>query len=329
MKTLKLPDRIKLAHLPTPIEKLKNQDLPDGPTIYIKRDDMTGMLFSGNKIRKLEFAVAEALQQNADTLITCGGVQSNHARATAVVATKLGMKSVLVLRGDANSDIEGNLLVDHLMGADVRFITPEQYRDDVGGIMERIAEELRGQGRQSYILPEGASNAIGAMGYLAATEEIATQLSAMNVNIDAVVCATGSGGTQAGLIMGKKLHHLNYEVYGVNVCDDEDYFTRKIYTIIETARQRFHLDLTIRHNEIRILDGYVGEGYALNRPQEIEFIKSVAKDEGIVLDPVYTGKALLGLMDQIKKGRFSQNSNILFLHSGGLFGLFPKKNMFY
>jgi D-cysteine desulfhydrase len=215
------------------------------------------------------------------------------------------------------------------MCADIRFITPEQYRDDVGGIMERIAEKLRSQGREPYILPEGASNAIGAMGYLAATEEIAAQLAQIKLNIDAVVCATGSGGTQAGLIMGKKLYNMDYGVYGINVCDDEDYFKRKIFNIIETAQQRFNFDLTISHNEIHILDGYVGEGYALNKPQEIEFIKSVAKDEGIVLDPVYTGKAMLGLMDQIQKGRFSPKSNILFLHSGGLFGLFPKKNMFY
>lgn len=325
------PSRIKLANLPTPIEKLARlSEQWNGPELFVKRDDLTGMAMSGNKIRKLEFVIAEAQKQGADVLITCGGIQSNHARATAVAARKLGMESWLVLRGKQGSKIEGNLVLDLMVDARIKYITPEQYRDEVSDIMADLAGELRKQGKHPFVIPEGASDELGAIGYFAAAEEIAAQLSEKKLNIDYLVCAVGSGGTYAGLLLGQKYFKQNYEVVGFNVCDDEAFFVNKINMISQQAIERFDLPVSVSPSDIKIIDGYVGEGYALSRPAEIEFIKSVAATEALFLDPVYTGKAFFGLKDQIlNTERFPKNSRILFLHSGGLFGLFPKQDLFF
>jgi len=295
----------------------------------VKRDDLTGMALSGNKIRKLEFVIAEAQNQGADLLITCGGIQSNHARATAAAATKVGMKSYLVLRGQEGGEADGNLMLDFLVGAKVKYITPEDYSNRVGEIMAELADDLRREGFHPYIIPEGASDELGAIGYLAGSEEIISQLKELDLEIDYLLCAVGSGGTYAGLLLGQKLHQQRFQVLGVNVCDDEAYFVNKIAKISAQAIDRFHIDVQVQNDEIQIIDGYVGEGYALNRPEEIDFIKQVALVEGLILDPVYTGKAMFGLKDQIAKGRFQKDDKILFLHTGGLFGLFPKRNLFF
>lgn len=326
----KFPPRIPLANLPTPIEKLARlSEQWGGAEIYVKRDDLTGMVLSGNKIRKLEFVIADALDQGADLLITCGGIQSNHARATAVAATKLGMKSYLVLRGQQGGEADGNLLLDFLVGAKIKYITPEDYSNCVDDIMAELAEELKKDGHHPYIIPEGASNELGAMGYFAATEEIKNQLIEMRLNIDYLICADGSGGTHSGLLLGQKFFKLGYQVLGFNVCDDEAYFVDKISRISKKAIERFNLKIDFKNEDIKILDGYVGEGYALNRQEEIDFIKQVAMTEGLILDPVYTGKALFGIRDQILKGRFKKGEKILFIHTGGLFGLFPKRGLFF
>ena len=326
----KFPPRIQLATLPTPIQKLERlSEQWGGIEIYVKRDDLTGMALSGNKIRKLEFVIAEARNQGADLLITCGGIQSNHARATAVAATKLGMKSYLVLRGQQGGETDGNLLLDFLVGAKVKYITPEDYSTRVDEIMTELAEELKKDGYHPYVIPEGASNELGAMGYLAATEEIVMQLQKLKLEIDYLVCADGSGGTHAGLLLGQKFYNQNYQVVGVNVCDDEAYFVDKINQISEKSIDRFNLIVDFKKEDIEIIDGYVGEGYALNRQEEIDFIGLVAITEGLILDPVYTGKALFGVRDQISKGRFKKGEKILFIHTGGLFGLFPKRGLFF
>lgn len=326
----KLPGKINLANLPTPIEKLERLSQQwGGVEIYIKRDDLTGMALSGNKIRKLEFVIAEARAQGANLLITCGGIQSNHARATAVAATKLGMKSYLVLRGQEGGESDGNLLIDFLVGTKIKYITPEDYSTRVNEIMAELAEDLKRENYRPYIIPEGASNELGAVGYLAATEEIIEQFKKQNLSIDYIVCAVGSGGTHAGLLLGQKLYHQKYQVIGFNVCDDEAYFVDKISRISKEAVDRFDLQIDFKREDIKIIDGYVGEGYALNRLEEIDFIKQVALTEGLILDPVYTGKAMFGLKDQIVKGRFQKGDKILFIHTGGLFGLFPKRNLFF
>lgn len=328
--SIKLPQKIKLANLPTPIEKLERlSDEWGGPEIYVKRDDLTGAALSGNKIRKLEFVIADTKAKGANLLITCGGIQSNHARATAIAATKLGMKSFLVLRGEESKIKDGNVLLDLLVGTRIKYITPEQYATRVGEIMAHLADDLREEGFNPYIIPEGASDEIGTLGYVAATEEISQQLTDLKLDIDYVVCAVGSGGTHAGLLLGQKLFDQKYQVVGFNVCDDEEFFVNKIHKIGNEAIQRYNLPTELNRDEIKIIDGYVGEGYALNRPEEIDFIKEVASKEGLILDPVYTGKAMFGMMDQIKKGNHKKGERLLFIHTGGLFGLFPKKKLFY
>ncbi len=326
----KFPDRLNLANLPTPIERLSNLTAQwNGPELFVKRDDLTGCALSGNKIRKLEFVIAEAKNQGADMLITCGGIQSNHARATAVAARKLGMNSFLVLRGGENKIKDGNVLLDLLVGARIKYITPEQYSSSANNIMQDVAADLEKEGYRPFIIPEGASDEIGTIGYMAATKEIISQLEQTNLSLDYVICADGSGGTHAGLLLGQKLYNQNYQVLGFNVCDDEAYFVEKILKISAQAISRYAIPVSVEKSDIRVMDGYVGEGYALNRPEEIEFIKQIALSEGLILDPVYTGKAMFGLKDQIKKGLFRKGENVLFIHTGGIFGLFPKKELFF
>ena len=328
--SFKYPPRIHLANLPTPIEKLERLSQQwGGPEIYVKRDDLTGMALSGNKIRKLEFVIADARERGADLLITCGGIQSNHARATAVAATKLGMKSYLVLRGQEGTGIDGNLLLDFLVGAKVKYISPEDYSNRADDIMEELADKLKKEGHHPYIIPEGASNELGAIGYAAAINEISRQLNDIELEIDYIICAVGSGGTHSGLLLGQKLYQKKFQIIGFNVCDDEAYFIEKINRISQKAIQRFGMTVDVKKQDIQIIDGYVGEGYALNRQDEIEFIKQIAREQGLMLDPVYTGKAFFGLKDQISKGRFKKGEKILFIHTGGLFGLFPKRKLFF
>jgi D-cysteine desulfhydrase len=323
------PDSIKLAQTPTPIAKLDQISKAfEGPGIYIKRDDYTGVATTGNKIRKLEFLLAEARSQNCDYVITCGGLQSNHARATAVAAAKIGIKSHLVLRNGVSKDLDANPLLSRLVGAEMEYITTEEYQH-VGEVMNRVAENLRREGHHPYIIPEGGSNDLGALGYVKAAEEIARQLKALKLKIHHIVVPVGSGGTYAGLLLGKFIFDLPAQVYGINVCDNESYFVDKIHGILKSATKRFQLDISISKSEIQIIDGYVGKGYGLSRQEEIDIIKRVAQTEGVILDPVYTGKTFYGLYDQIRAGKFKAGENVLFIHTGGIFGLFPKRSLFF
>lgn len=326
---MKIPERIRLANLPTRIEKLEKLSKSlGGPEIYIKRDDQTGTELSGNKVRKLEYSVKEALDMGSDYLITCGGIQSNHCRATAAAAVKMGMKSCLVLRGTEDAAPEGNLLIDRLLGAEIRFITPEQYSNERADIMEGIKAEMEQKGYKPYIIPEGASNGIGGFGYYTAMEEIMEQEKELGVSFDCIVLATGSGGTYSGLWLANKLHNHPADVFGMSVGGDVDYFQRKIEEILHESMKYMDVKVPVSRDEIHILDGYVGRGYALSRPEELEFIRDLARLEGVILDPVYTGKAMFGLCNEIKNGSFKNYKNILFVHTGGLFGLFPSWNLF-
>lgn len=327
---MKLPKKLNLANLPTKIEKLErlSEKLVGGPNIFIKRDDQTGTEISGNKIRKLEFSIREALDENSDVLITCGGIQSNHARATAAIATKLGLKSVLVLRTDKEKeDIDGNYFLDKLLGADIRFISSEDYSKRRTEIMNDIKDNLKKEGLRGYIIPEGASNGIGNFGYYNALLEILDQQKEMNVKFDMIVCPVGSGATYGGMFLANKLNNTDCEIYGVNVSGDAKHFKDAISNILKESFTYTDDEIIINKEEINIIDGYVGRGYAISRPEELEFIYSLAKLEGVILDPVYTGKAMYGLVQEIKKGRFTDKKNILFIHTGGLFGLFPKKEL--
>ena len=327
-KTFPYPKSIALAHRPSRIEYLErlSREL-NGPEIYIKRDDDTCCLLSGNKVRKLEFFIADALEKRADTLITCGGLQSNHARTTAIAAKRYALGCHLILRGKKPQTPDANYFLDSLVGAEVTFVTKSQYLNR-NQIFDKLEKRLLQQGKKPYSIPEGGSNGLGAMGYVRTMEEIHEQMEQMGIEFDAIISAVGSGGTYAGLCMGKKFFDIRAEVVGFNVAATAEYFVKEILRCAHESETLLKINLDLSKEDIKIIDGYVGKGYARSRPEEIALIKHIAERQGIVLDPVYTGKAMFGLSDQIKKGRFKKGQKILFIHTGGIFGLFPYRSRF-
>ncbi|WP_130890175.1 D-cysteine desulfhydrase family protein [Fusobacterium ulcerans] len=321
--------KLNLANFPTKIEKLEKISKESGINIYLKRDDQTGSEISGNKIRKLEYSIYEAIENGCDTLITCGGIQSNHARATAAAGIKLGMRAILVLRSDEIPELEGNYFLDKVIGADVRIISSDDYRERRAEIMEDIKAESDAEGHKAYIIPEGASNGIGSLGYYSFMEEIKEQEKELGIKFDRIVAAVGSGGTYAGLCMGNaEFFNGEKKITGFNVCDDAEFFKKRSEEIIEEAQKYLDKSIFVKAEDMDIIDGYVGIGYAQSRPEELEFIQKTAKKEGVIFDPVYTGKAMYGMMNEIEKGTFEKGENILFIHTGGLFGIFSKRNQF-
>jgi len=224
--------------------------------------------------------------------------------------------------------LEGNLFINRLVGAEFEYITLEEYMQ-VDDVMLRIAEKLKEKGHQPYVIPEGGSNEVGSLGYVKAAGELAHQLKSMKLRIDHIVVPVGSGGTYAGLLLGKFLYDLPAQIHGINVCDDDSYFVNKISGLLKAMQKRYKLTFKIDKKDISIIDGYVGKGYGLSSQHEIDTIKKVARAEGVILDPVYTGKAMFGLSDQIHQGKFKPGENVLFVHTGGIFGLFPKKTLFF
>ena len=318
------PEKLSMANLPTRIEMLPVISKQLGISLYIKRDDQTGAEHSGNKVRKIEYAVAEALQQGCDALITCGGIQSNHCRAVAAVAAKLGLKSILLLRIDEEPPVRGNYLLDLLLGAEVRFCTRDEYRNSRLQIMQNICNELKGKGRKGYILPEGASNGIGCFGYFDCMEEIVNQESKIGIRFDTVAVAEGSGGSHAGLHLANKMLGLNKRVVSFCVCDNKEYFVPVVMEICSACLGYMNVSFPLFENEIEVFDQYVGRGYALSTPDELAFIAKTARENGVIFDPVYTGKAFMGLYREIERGTFLGSQNILFIHTGGLFELFSE-----
>ena len=316
--------RLRMARLPTPIEPFACPGLPTGIRMWIKRDDLTGALLSGNKIRKLDFLLAEAIAGGHDTVVTCGGIQSNHCRATAVAAARLGLGSVLLLRTRepqvADPGLVGNLLLDRMVGAKIKLITWEQYQHR-GRLMEELAEDLRQQGKRPYVIPEGGSNGVGSWGYVEAARELAEQTRASGMEFDDLVLACGSAGTSAGLGVGLKLAGESTSVRAVPVCNDAEYFHTRIDQILEQLGLG---EVASSRGQVELLDGHKGLGYAKSTSEEIRFLREVALATGIVLDPVYTGKALRGFLRECKRDPERFGPQVLFLHTGGVFGLFDK-----
>lgn len=322
------PSRINLARLPTPIDEISRlSDRLGGPQLFVKRDDLTDCPMSGNKIRKLEFLCAEAMGQNATTLLTCGGVQSNHVRTTAIAAARLGMKSVLFLRGEKPEQYTGNILLNKLVGAEIRYVSAEEYKKGPE-MMRPVAEELASRGEKAYIIPEGGSNALGTWGYVNACQEISQQEEQLGLSFDYIVCAVGSGGTFGGLVAGKEMFGLNAEIIGFNVCDKAEYFKNRVAKELEQFQAEWGHKVAMDPSRMTIIDGYVGEGYSIPYPEEIETIELLAKTQGIIIEHTYTGKAFHGLVDLIRKGRFKKTDKILFCHTGGIFGILDGQKRF-
>jgi len=328
-----MPPRLRLAHIPTPLQPMERLSRKTGVPIYFKRDDFTGSELSGNKIRKLEFLMADALAKGAETVLTCGGAQSNHCRATALAAVKAGLDSLLLLRTENPEHppaADGNILLDALAGSALVWITPDQYRrrDE---FFEREALRLQAAGRAPYIVPEGGSTALGAWGYALAIEELVADLKRLDggaVLPTTVICAAGSGGTIAGLALGVRMSGAPLRVVGVNVCDDRDYFITIIDGICREFDHTWPMEVPAGIPDYEIVDGYVGRGYALSRPEELAAIRDLVRLEGVVLDPVYTGKAYFGMLAELAKDKECFGERIVFVHTGGLFGLFPIAEQF-
>ena len=310
--------KLRLAHLPTPLWHSDALDELVGAQVWVKRDDMSAGAEAGNKIRKLEYLLADALERGASHVITCGGDQSNHARATALLCARLELNAVLFLRTtQSDPKVNGNLLLDHMAGAEVRFITPEDYRRRAE-VMADAARALEKDGRMSVVIPEGGSNGLGALGYVDAMREVRQQLdlglAGRNLGFDAIVSACGSGGTAAGLALGAQEWGIAPEVHAMAGCDDAAYFESVIGRIVLEA---IAVDPSLGHTaKIVVHDGFKGPAYAVASAEQKRFIVEVARRTGLGLDPVYTGKALFGL------SRLSEKpERVLFIHTGGLPGL--------
>jgi len=314
--------RFLLAQLPTPIETLErlSREL-GGPELLIKRDDQTGLALGGNKTRKLEFLVGQALEQGADTLVTAGAAQSNHCRQTAAAAAKAGLKCELILSGKKPELPNGNLLLDELLRAECHWIE----RPQVPVKLSKLPEQLRAQGRKPYVIGVGGSNGIGATGYVLAIMELTEQLQATQHRVDHIVFASSSGGTQAGLVLGARVAGFEGQLHGVSVDKDDlehEAYEEEVAQIANECAQYIGSDVRLTRQHIKVIYGYTGEGYGLVSDLEREAIRLVARSEGIILDPVYTGRAFGALVDLIRKGVFKRGETVLFWHTGGAPALF-------
>ena len=318
-----VPPRLELALLPTPILKLERLSRRLGIELYVKRDDLTGLLESGGEIRKLEFLAAEALAQGADTLITCGRPQSNACRAMAAVAARLGCRAVIAVEGERPEGYDGNLLLGRILGAEVRYlIDPEGRR--AAGVLDDLAAQVRAGGGRPYLIPEGGANEVGALGYLEGAVELAEQINHGAPRFDTVVIAAESGASQAGLLMGKHLAGLPSEIVGVPVTDRADVVRGRIAGIIDTAIRRFGFAIDVP-KAIQLLDGYQG-GDGGVAEEDLQAVVDLARDEGILLDPEVTIKAFRGLLDTLGRDAKALGQRVCFIHAGGPFSLFPLRD---
>ena len=320
------PPRLRLARLPTPLEPLDRlSEQVGGPRIWIKRDDLTDTVACGNKLRKLEFAVAQALDEGCDTLLTCGGLQSNHCRATAVVGARLGLQVELVLRGVPEGSADGNYFLDQLFGARTHCYPRAQYQTTLPTLLDMHAARLRAEGRRCFVIPTGASDGIGVWGYVLASEELSRDFAQAGIRPRHVITASGSGGTQAGLTAGLYLQGNGAHVTGIAVCDDAAWFQAKVRQDIAEWKARYGIAIELERLPIRTLDAYIGPGYAKATPAVFDTIRRIAQLEGIALDPVYTGKAFHGMLEEIRAGRLCEASDLVFVHTGGIFGLMAQR----
>jgi L-cysteate sulfo-lyase len=323
--------RIPLAHLPTPLEHLPRLSAHlGGPDIYVKRDDCTGLGTGGNKTRKLEFVIADALEQNATALVTQGAVQSNHARQTAAAAARLGLRCDLVFERRVASPTDeylhsGNVMLDELYGASIRSCAKGS---DMNAQMEAVAEELRAEGETPYLIAGGASTRVGALGYVGCAGEIIAQAGAQGIDVGTVVHATGSAGTQAGLVAGLKAARSDIRVLGIGVNAPLEVQEKRVYDLARDTATLLGSGIEVERGDVVANCDYVGAGYGIPTPGMIEAVRLLARLEGLLFDPVYSGKGLAGMIDLIEKGHFSSDEAIVFVHTGGSAALFAYRDAF-
>ena len=318
MKSIQDLPRVSLGVYPTPFYRLDKLSGQYGRGIWIKRDDLCGVALGGNKVRKLEFLLAEALDQGCDTVFTTGGAQSNHAALTAACAAKLGMKCILLLKRRGVTEHRGNLVLDDIFGAEVRLLDTDSY-DDVYAEMHRMGEALEQAGHKCCYIPVGGSTALGTLGYASCVREFTVQALAAGIRLGHVVSATGSGGTTAGLLLGTRLFMPGAKVTGVAV--DTDPFQDIVPRLAEEAAALLGRPLQREKNDFEMVD-HVGPGYAVPNPEDTPYIEELARTEGILLDPVYTGKAFAAMLQLLRQGYFDGEDDLLFLHTGGAAALF-------
>ncbi len=311
--------RINFAHLPTPVEELPRLSAHlGGPRLYVKRDDQTGLAFGGNKTRKLEFLVAEALEQGARTLISAGAMQSNHCRQTAAAAARFGLDCILVLTGEQPPQPTANLLLDELFGAQIVAVADRRDRDRV---LQETFDKTRAADKKPYLVPYGGSSTTGALGYAFAMEEFSNQ----GVEADWIVFGTSSGGTHAGLVLGQRVFGYKGRVLGISIDESEAWLKAHVSALASDTSERLGHRIEFSANDVLATDAYCGAGYGVLTDAEREAVKLFARTEGLLLDPVYTGRAAAGLIDLIQKGFFKKEETVLFWHTGGQPALFAEK----
>ena len=313
------PNKIILANIPTPLQKINFQN----KSFLIKRDDLTGMELSGNKVRKLEYLIYQAKKEKADFIFTDGGEQSNHARAAVIAAAQAGIKSRLFLWGKDRNNADGNLFIDKFLGAEISFLNKKDYAN-VNNIMFEERKKLLKKGKKVYVIPEGGSTTLGIWGYVSFISELQKQINLKTVN--GILVAAGSGGTAAGLLVGLALLKSNIKVYAVNVLYPEKVIRKKILQLAEGCILDYKINCKLNEANLEILNGYSDEGYKKINKDKVKLIKNFARTTGIILDPTYTGKAFKAYYDNI----LMQNNGmkVIFLHTGGLYGVFGKRKEF-
>lgn len=318
MKNINELPRVSLGVFPTPFYLLENISAKYGKRIWVKRDDLCGVALGGNKVRKLEFLLAEAKKQGCDTVITTGGAQSNHAMLTAACAARLGLGCMLLLKKRGVTEHRGNLVLDDIYGADVRLIDTDSYQD-IYDEMARIQGELAAQGRKVCTIPVGGSTALGSIGYVNCVKEFTIQALAAGVKVGHIVSATGSGGTTAGLLLGAKLFQPGVKVTGLGV--DNDPFEDIVPQLASEAAKLLDCTFEREADDFEMVY-HVGAGYAVPNPEDTPYIEELARLEGILLDPVYTGKAFAGMIKLLAQGYFDGQEDLVFIHTGGAAALF-------
>jgi len=321
---MKKINKMNTGFLKTPIHKLDNISKEVGCSIYIKRDDMTGYAFGGNKLRKLDYLIKDALDKGCDTLLTYGGPQTNHGRLTASVAARFDMKCIIIMDGKKPKEASGNIILDLMMNADLYFNDNLEEKDSV---REEIIKKYESKGHKIYEIPVGGSSELGILGYFDAVEEINSQTNKQDLDLDFIVCGYGSAGTYGGLLLGKKFFNNKYEVIGVSVSEKSEEQISEDLEYMNRAANKYNMGVKVTRDDLWIEKDFVGKGYNIPDEETRKMIYYVAAKEAVILDPCYTGKAFRGMINLIKEGKIAPNSKVLFIHTGGTPGIYVKEHL--